>query len=135
MSFPSARQRLIDRYKSPAYRGALDPTDVSHEADNPLCGDRVRIDLLIGDDERVLDARFDGRGCSVSQATADLLVEYTIGKQVNELREMTPEALIALLGVDLGLVRLKCALLPLHVLQHALEGWELSLPHSKQTKE
>lgn len=69
------REIIIDRYKNPQYRGALDPHDISFEDDNPLCGDHIRIDLRLDGDRKVSEAAFDGHGCAISQATADLLLE------------------------------------------------------------
>ncbi len=73
------RELIIDRYKNPLYRGVLDPHDITFEDSNPLCGDHIRIDLRVGEDGRVSEAAFDGHGCAISQASADLLLESVIG--------------------------------------------------------
>ncbi len=116
------REQIIDRYKNPLYRGVLEPHDISFEDDNPLCGDHIRIDLRVGEDEIVTDARFSGEGCSISQASADLLVESIIGKSLDEVRALTKEDILDMLGIDLGPVRLKCALLSLKVLKAGAYG-------------
>jgi nitrogen fixation NifU-like protein len=116
------RQLLIDRYKDPHYKGSLDPHDIAYEDDNPLCGDHIRIELRVDDDDLITDAAFDGRGCSVSQASADLLVESIIGKSLDEVKKITKEDVLDLLGMELGPVRLKCALLSLKVLKAGVYG-------------
>jgi nitrogen fixation NifU-like protein len=116
------RELIIDRYKHPHYRGSLDPHDLSYEDDNPLCGDHIRIELRVNADNVVTEAVFDGRGCSISQASADLLVESVIGKDVEEVKKITKDDVLDLLGIELGPVRLKCALLSLKVLKAGVYG-------------
>ncbi|MBN2548131.1 MAG: SUF system NifU family Fe-S cluster assembly protein [Anaerolineales bacterium] len=116
------RELIIDRYKNPLYRGALEPHDISFEDDNPLCGDHIRIDLRLGADGRVSEARFDGHGCAISQASADLLVEAVIGKTLDEIKSISKDDLMDMLGLQLGPVRMKCALLSLKVLKAGVYG-------------
>ncbi len=116
------REVIIDRYKNPQFRGELNPHDISFEDDNPLCGDHIRIDLRVDKDGLVREAAFDGHGCAISQASADLLLEAIIGKPVEEVKQMTKDDLLELLGLELGPVRLKCALLSLKVLKAGVYG-------------
>lgn len=116
------REIIIDRYKNPLYRGVLEPHDISFEDDNPLCGDHIRIDLRIDENNRVAKAAFDGHGCAISQASADLLIESIIGKPLDEVRQMTKDDILEMLGIELGPVRLKCALLSLKVLKAGVYG-------------
>lgn len=116
------REIIIDRYKSPIYRGSLDPHDISFEDDNPLCGDLIRIELRLDSDERVSDAVFDGHGCAISLASADLLIESIQGKPLEEVKQLTKEDILDMLGIELGPVRLKCALLSLKVLKAGVYG-------------
>lgn len=116
------REIIIDRYKNPQYRGSLDPHDISFEDENPLCGDRIRIDLRLDGDGRVREAAFDGHGCAISQASADLLLESIIGKTLDEIKALTRDDLLELLGIELGPVRLKCALLSLKILKAGAYG-------------
>jgi nitrogen fixation NifU-like protein len=116
------REVIIDRYKNPQYRGSLDPNDISFEDDNPLCGDHIRIDLRLSPEGRVAEAAFDGHGCAISQASADLLLESIQGKSLDEVKELSKEDILELLGIDLGPVRLKCALLSLKVLKAGIYG-------------
>ena len=116
------RELIIEHYKNPAYRGRLDPHDISFADDNPFCGDHLQIDLRVDDKGTVTDARFDGHGCAISQASADLLVESIIGKSVEEIKSMDKQAILDMLGIELGPVRLKCALLSLKVLKAGVYG-------------
>jgi len=116
------REVIIEHYKNPTYRGRLDPNDISFADDNPLCGDHIQIDLRIDKDGKISDARFDGHGCAISQASADLLIESIIGRPLDEVKAMTRQHVLDLLGIDLGPVRLKCALLSLKVLKAGAYG-------------
>jgi nitrogen fixation NifU-like protein len=116
------RELIIEHYKNPAYRGHLDPHDITFADDNPFCGDHIQIDLRVDDSGTVTDARFDGHGCAISQASADLLVESVIGKSVEEIKSMGKQAVLDMLGIELGPVRLKCALLSLKVLKAGVYG-------------
>ena len=116
------REIIIDRYKNPQYRGHLDPNDIHFEDDNPLCGDHIEITLRVDSDGKVTDGRFDGKGCAISQSSADLLIESVIGKSVEEIKQMTKQNILDMLGIELGPVRLKCALLSLKVLKAGVYG-------------
>ena len=116
------RELIIDRYKNPQYRGSLDPHDISFEDDNPLCGDHIEITIRVNGDNKVTEAAFDGKGCAISQASADLLVESIHGKTLDEVKAMNKEDVLDLLGIELGPVRLKCALLSLKVLKAGVYG-------------
>lgn len=116
------REQIIERYKSPQFRGHLDPHDIHFEDDNPLCGDHIEITLCVDENEVVTEAAFDGHGCAISLASADLLIESIHGKTMEEVRAMNKEDVLDLLGIDLGPVRLKCALLSLKVLKAGAYG-------------
>lgn len=116
------RQVIIERYKTPLYRGELDPHDISFEDENPLCGDHIRIDLRVDANGKVTEAGFSGHGCAISQASADLLLETVVGKPLEEVKALNKQDILDMLGIDLGPVRLKCALLPLKVLKAGVYG-------------
>ena len=119
------RDNIIDHYQNPRNYGTLENPDISYQDSNPVCGDEIRIDLKV-QDGRVVDARFNGRGCSISQASASMLVEDIIGKSLDEVRHIEKQDILDMLGIPLGPVRLKCALLSLKVLKagaYGLHGW------------
>jgi nitrogen fixation NifU-like protein len=116
------RDQIIDRYKNPQYRGHLDPHDIQFEDDNPLCGDHIEVTLRVDGGGKVVGAAFDGKGCAISQASADLLMETVIGKTLDEVKALNKQDVLDLLGIELGPVRLKCALLSLKVLKAGVYG-------------
>ena len=116
------REIIIERYKNPQFQGVLDPHDLSFEDENPLCGDHIRVDLRLDGDGRVKEAAFSGHGCAISQASADLLLESVIGKSLDEVKLLNKQDVLDNLGIDLGPVRLKCALLSLKVLKSSVYG-------------
>jgi nitrogen fixation NifU-like protein len=116
------REQIIDLYEHPLNYGELDPHDFSYEEDNPLCGDVVRIDVLLDDDGRVADVKWSGDGCAISQASASLLTEEIKGMTLDEVKAFPKEKLLELIGVPLSMVRVKCALLALKVLKAGAYG-------------
>ena len=94
------REQIIERYKSPQYRGHLDPHDIYFEDDNPLCGDHIEITIRVDESDRVAEAAFDGKGCAISQASADLLIESIHGKPLAEVKEMNKDDVLDMLGID-----------------------------------
>lgn len=116
------REVIIEHYKNPSYRGKLDPHDISFADNNPLCGDHIQIDLRVGESGMITDARFDGHGCAISQAAADLLIESIIDKPLEQVKAMNKQDILDMLGIELGPVRLKCALLSLKVLKAGVYG-------------
>lgn len=118
------RELILDHYKNPRNRGTLDPHDFSFEDENPLCGDKLRIDVRLGADKQVSEVAFTGRGCAISQASASLLTEAVLGKSLDEVKALSKEDILDMLGIELGPVRLKCALLSLKVLKAGAYGLE-----------
>jgi len=116
------REFILDHYKSPRFHGVLDNADITYEDDNPLCGDVIRIDLRVNEDNRVVDAAFSGQGCAISQASASMLMEEIQGKTLDEIKEYTRDDILEMLGIELGPVRLKCAMLALKVLKVGAYG-------------
>jgi len=116
------RQTIIERNKNPLFKGVLDPHDYTYEDENPFCGDHIRIDVRVDENNRITEAAFSGHGCAISQASADLLIESIIGKTIDEVKSLSKEDILELLGIELGPVRLKCALLSLKVLKAGIYG-------------
>jgi nitrogen fixation NifU-like protein len=114
------RDEILDHYRSPRHRGRLAHADATFEDDNPLCGDRVRMDVRFAGDGSIAEVRFVGDGCAISQATASMLCDEAPGKSAPEVTGWDKQKVLDLLGISLTPLRLKCALLPLKVLQAAL---------------
>ena len=113
------REHILDHYRNPRYRGRLEQPTASGEELNPLCGDLIHMDLAVEGD-RLADARFDGKGCAISQAAASMLLEELVGRDLDAVAAFTRDDLFELIGVPLSPARMKCALLPLGVLRAAL---------------
>ncbi len=119
------REQILEHARYPHNYGTLEGATCSHEEHNPLCGDRVRIDLLIADGV-IADVRFSGRGCAISQASASLLTDAVKGMPVEAAKAFGKDDLLELIGIPLSKnpTRLKCALLPLKALKVGLYGVE-----------
>lgn len=115
------REHILDHYKNPRNKGTLEIPDITFEDSNPLCGDELRMDFKVKDGI-VEDVRFSGNGCSISMASASMLTEHIKGKSLDELKKLTREDILEDLGIELGPVRLKCALLALKVLKGGVYG-------------
>jgi len=116
------RENILDHYKNPRNHGTLEPADFTYEDDNPLCGDRIRIDIRIDENKRVKEVAFTGKGCAISQASASMLTEEILGKTLDEVKQINKEHLLEMLGISLGPTRVKCALLSLKVLKAGVYG-------------
>lgn len=115
------RQYIIDHYRDPRNHGTLERPDLTAADTNPLCGDRVEMDLRVRDGQ-VDEVRFRGRGCAISQASASMLTERIEGATLEELRALKPQDVLEMLGVSIGPARQRCALLSLRVLHEAIGG-------------
>jgi len=112
---------VLDHYKHPRNSGTLINADYSYEEGNPSCGDKIRMDLIVND-KIITDVKFSGKGCAISQASASILTEQIIGKNLEEIRNIDSKDFLEMLGVNISPVRYKCALLCLKVLRTVLFG-------------
>ena len=115
------REYILDHYKNPRNFGRLEGADVSHEEENPLCGDVVGIDLKV-EDGNIADVRFHGRGCAISQASASLLTERLRGMSLEDAKQIGKDDVLEELGIEISPARIKCALLSLKVLKAGAYG-------------
>jgi len=115
------REYILDHYKNPRNYGRLEHPDITHEEDNPLCGDVVGMDFKIQDGV-IEDIRFHGRGCAISQASASLLTERLKGIALDEAKKIDKNEVLGELGIQISPARIKCALLPLKVLKVGAYG-------------
>jgi nitrogen fixation NifU-like protein len=115
------QEMILQHYRSPRNFGTLEPLDRSGEESNPLCGDRIRLQLRFdATQQRVEEVRFDGDGCAISMASASMLTEKIKGKSLDEVGALTRDDVIAMLGIPLSPVRVKCALTGFAALGRAL---------------
>jgi len=134
---------ILDHSRHPRHFGALADATHSGEGYNPLCGDRVKIYLLVDGDNRIADIGFEGKGCAISQASASLMTDMLVGRTVDEAEELMGgfvhlvkgesanglaeedrERLDVMAGVSAFPMRVKCATLAWHTMKSALEGGE-----------
>jgi len=143
------REVILDHYAHPRNRGRLNPSDVSVEGANPLCGDELSLYVRLRDG-RVEDARFEGRGCSISQASTSMMTEAIKGKTLEEVRALVAQFkgmmhgqevaddlgdLAALQGVRKFPVRIKCATLSWVALEQGLDEHAAGHSTAKTTTE
>lgn len=116
------RENILDHYRHPHNAGTLANATHSHEENNPLCGDVIRIDLHVNEDDVIDQVAFSGKGCAISQASASMLTDMIKGKTLAEARQINKDDILEALGIEIGPVRMKCALLSLKVLKAGAYG-------------
>jgi nitrogen fixation NifU-like protein len=117
MSDDIYREIILDHYRNPRNKGKLDMSDVSVHDSNPLCGDEIDIHMKVSEG-KIEDIKFEGRGCAISQASASMLTEMVIGKELDVIKDLKKEDILENIGLtNLGPARIKCALLSLKVLK------------------
>jgi nitrogen fixation NifU-like protein len=112
---------LLDHYHHPRNVGKLDPADAQHRELNPLCGDVIEVFLKLDATGKIVDVRWEGSGCAVSQASMSALSENLVGKSKTELDALGVKDIEGFLETSINPARLKCATLGLVALQKALE--------------
>jgi len=111
---------LLDHFRNPRNYGSLPSPDSVYEEFNPLCGDRIRIELSISDN-RIAAARFVGDGCAICIAAASVLTELILNADIEEADVISNEMLLSSLKSDIKPSRMKCALLPLEALRSCVK--------------
>jgi nitrogen fixation NifU-like protein len=124
MSFEMYQDNILDHYENPSHRGTLTHPTFEIRDLNPLCGDEVRIQARLDDESRLAEICFEGKGCVISLAAASMLMEEVEGKTLDEVKKMGRQDMLALLGVPLTTMRVKCAMLPLRALEKAIHRYE-----------
>jgi nitrogen fixation NifU-like protein len=114
------RDYILEHYRRPHNFGVLEQPTATFEGSNPLCGDRITMQLVVTDGV-VEQVGFTGRGCAISQASASLLTDEIRGKPVADVAGFAATDLLDLLGIEISPARLKCAMLSFDSLQHLLD--------------
>jgi nitrogen fixation NifU-like protein len=131
---------ILDHSRHPRHFGALEGASHKAEGYNPLCGDRVTVYLNLGEDGRVADIKFEGKGCAISQASASMMTDLLKGRTAEEadrlmqgflhlvkgedasgLAEDDRETLDVMAGISEFPMRVKCATLAWHTYKNAVE--------------
>lgn len=132
------QQLILDHYRSPRHRGEMEGATVAVEVRNPTCGDDIRLMLRVEDD-RIVEVKHAGMGCSISQASVSMMSEMLIDRSLSEAEVLAARfaemmhgddgsakdeamgSLRALAGVRRFPIRVKCALLGFDALQESLK--------------
>ncbi len=135
------KEVILDHYRAPRNRGRIEEPEVHLHRDNPLCGDEIDLYLDL-EDGKVKGVTFEGRGCSISQASISMMTEALTGLTLEEAEGVANSfkhmmqgdegadgedlgELVALKGVQKYPVRIKCAML----------GWNAFLEGTKSYRE
>ena len=114
------QENILDHYKNPRNAGKIQNASVHHHEYNPLCGDELDMFLVIDKNKKIADVKIYAKGCAISVASASMLTEEIKGKSIENLKKMTKENILEMLGIPLSPVRLKCALLSLDTLKNSI---------------
>jgi len=110
------RENILDHYRSPRNKKSLEEYTFRHLEHNPVCGDKIELFIKLNGQLCVEEAAFQGEGCAISQASASMLTEKLKGMHLHDLQALKKEDVLDMLGIAIGLVRMKCALLSLKTL-------------------
>lgn len=114
------REIILDHYKHPHNFGHISHPSGSHTLYNSACGDKITMEIVFDKKEKVSEVKFSGEGCAISQASASLLTDLVLGKTKKEILKLNSDTVFSLLHTELTASRVKCAVLPLEVLQKAV---------------
>ncbi len=115
------RENLLDHYENPRHHGELEHADITHEESNPLCGDKIRVEIKLSEDgATIAEIAFSGDGCIISQASASMLMEEVAGKPITDVQKLERQDMLDMVGAPLTAARVKCAMLGLKVLKTGL---------------
>jgi nitrogen fixation NifU-like protein len=128
MDRQTAIENLLELYENPAHRGPLEDADISIKGGNPGCGDIVTIHLKVGDGDRAARIMFEGEGCTISQAAAEMVSERMEGASLEEIEQLEHDIVIDELGREVVMTRPRCATLALGTLKQAVHDFRKKQP-------
>jgi nitrogen fixation NifU-like protein len=127
------KEYILDHYRNPRNFGHLENPTASAEDLNPLCGDKIHMDLSVGADGKIDDVKFEGKGCAISQASASMLTESLKGKTLEEVAQLSHDVVLENVGIGISPTRMKCAMLGLKVAKSAALGEIATWPDEAAT--
>ena len=115
------REVILDHNKHPHHFGAVPKNNAKATLYNTSCGDTITMELYVDvQSKKIVDIGFSGSGCAISMASASMLTDVLMGKSIAAAKKMNTENIIKMLGTTLTPSRVKCAVLPLEVIQKAI---------------
>jgi nitrogen fixation protein NifU and related proteins len=117
------RENILDHYKHPHNQGTIENADIKFTENNPLCGDVITVNIKING-HAVKDIKFIGRGCAISQSAASMLSDEIKGKDLDVVKNFGREDVVRMLGIEIGPVRTKCAVLGLVAVKEGIKSFE-----------
>jgi nitrogen fixation NifU-like protein len=127
------KEYILDHYRNPRNFGHLEHPTAKAEDLNPLCGDKIAMELSVGSDGKIDDVRFSGKGCAISQASASMLTESLKGKTLEEVAHLSHDVVLENVGIGISPTRMKCAMLGLKVAKSAALGEIATWPDEAAT--
>ena len=113
-------ENILDHYKHPHNAGRLEDATLHAKELNPSCGDVVELFLKLDTCDRVAEVKFEGKGCAVSTASVSMLTDRLKGRPLADVMALGERDILGLLGIEVGPMRMKCAMLSLRALKSAL---------------
>ena len=120
------KENILDHFRNPRNFGEINNADIENSGLNPVCGDMIKMFVKLDENNNVTDVKFKGNGCAISVASTSMLTERLKGKNLEEVKKISKDEIIGMLGIELGLVRLKCGLLCLNTLNNGIKIMEES---------
>lgn len=120
MSLEMYQANILDHYKHPHNFGKIEGAKNHAHVANPLCGDELDFFVEFDDQNKIIDVKFSGQGCTISIASASMLTDKLKAMNRADVAELTNDQIIAMLGVPINPARLKCATLSLEAAQQAI---------------
>lgn len=119
------QEKILDHYHNPYNYGEISHPTHKRCANNPTCGDKICVTIVV-EDHIIKDVKFTGEGCAISQAATSLVTDDIKGKSIEEVLAIGRKQMIELLGVEVGIGRIRCTLLGIETIQKALEFDEIN---------
>jgi nitrogen fixation protein NifU and related proteins len=127
------KEYILDHYRNPRNFGHLENPSASAEDLNPLCGDQIRMEMVVDANGKVEDVKFSGKGCAISQASASMLTETIKGMRLEDVAKLPQDAVLENVGIGISPTRMKCAMLGLKVAKSAALGELASWPDEERS--
>lgn len=131
-------KKVIDRFEAVTNNpgahgvGRFDPKDpmvATGMVGAPACGDVMKLDLKLDDDDRILDVKFKTYGCGSAIASSSMFVDMLIGKTLGEAKEIKDKEIAEVL--ELPPIKLHCSVLAESAITKAIEDWEKKTAHRR----